>query len=1115
MEEKSINILLIEDNQDDAELLQRKLSNSANGRFKVTPANCLKDGLEKLSGNTHDLILSDLGLPDSHGLDTVTQVLQMAPETPLVVLSGYDNEETAIKAVQLGAQDYIVKGQLDGTQMERSLFYAIERSLLQREVEHYADEISKIHTNLVKILDKNADAIIVVSQKQRVLFINPAAESLFQKKKKELLNTSFKYPVEGGITSEIDVFGKDGGNTVAEMRVVDIDWEGQPAYLASVRDITERRQAEIIIQQQKEFLTNTLESITHPFYVVNANDYTIEMANEASKTDGISKANTCYSMTHKSRGPCSGKDHVCPLEEVKKKKKPIIVEHLHATDKGAKRNIEVHGYPLFDAEGNVTQMIEYCLDITERKQVEEKLRESEERLKKYLDSAPDGVYISDTKGTLIYGNKKAEDLTGYKREELIGSSFLKNNILPAKYLAKAGKLLAMSVLGKPTGPDEFELNRKDGSHIWLEITSTPVKQEGKLQIIGFVRDITERRKTEKALRESEEKFSKAFRSSPDVIVISTVKEGKFIDINDSFTNITGYTREEVINRTSEDIGIWVSPQDRLSMIELLEKKGEVKQQEYEFRMKSGQKCVWLFSAERMKFGNEDCVISISIDITERKKTVEALRFSDAAFKSIHESVIATDTDYKITHWNEISEQIYGIKASEAIGKKILDTIEIVEKYPGENQDHLTKIENTGYLHEEQLHRTRHGEVWVDVSFQGIEGNGKRYGWVILASAITQRKLAEEAMKRSEEKYRELINTSIDGIISIDQNMRIIIWNQGAERIFGYNEKEILGKSILILTSEKQKHAAKKILTQMIKTQDDANINRITEQELHKKDGTAVPIELSLSKRKVEDTFLVTGIFRDITERKLAEEKLKQLDQMKSEFLSNVSHEIRTPLQSIGGFAKLILEGKVPDVKTQQEFLQIINRETQQLGVLINSLLDMSRLESGRFQINKRCLPVRDTFVDSIKIFHSLARDKDVSLDEYIPAVLPEIEVDGERLRQVVVNLLSNAIKFSDPGGKVTARVKTRNKELLFQVKDRGIGINKKAMSHLFERFYRAEDKLARGGTGLGLFISKQIIEAHGGQIWAESKVGEGSTFTFTLPLNGKGGNGNGKKNTDN
>jgi len=301
----------------------------------------------------------------------------------------------------------------------------------------------------------------------------------------------------------------------------------------------------------------------------------------------------------------------------------------------------------------------------------------------------------------------------------------------------------------------------------------------------------------------------------------------------------------------------------------------------------------------------------------------------------------------------------------------------------------------------------------------------------------------------------------------------------------------------------------------MQSEENGSSHRIIEQELLRKDGTAVPIELSLSRREVEGNILVTGIFRDITERKQAEEKLREIDQMKSEFLTNVSHELRTPLQSIGGFAKLILEGKVPDVATQHEFLQIIDREIQHLSVLISSLLDMSRLESGRFQINKRRLPVRDTFIDSLKMFHSLARDKDVSLSEEIPAVLPEIEIDGERLRQVIVNLMSNAIKFSDPGGKVTARAKTGEKEILFQVKDRGIGMKKKAMAHLFERFYRAEDKLARGGTGLGLFISKQIIEAHGGQIWAESKIGEGSTFSFTLPLNGKGGNGNGKKNTNN
>jgi PAS domain S-box-containing protein len=989
MEEKNINILLIEDNQDDAELLQRKLAKSANGRFKVIPANSLKDGLEKLAADKPDLVLSDLGLPDSHGLDTVTKVLQMAPDIPLVVLSGYDNEEVAIKAVQLGAQDYLVKGKLDSTQMERSLFYAIERSRLQRELEQYTRTVSRIQTNLMKILEKNADAIIVVGENRQILFVNPAAEALFRCHKETLLNTSFKYPVEGGKTSEIDIVHSKKEKTVAQMRVVDIDWEGQPAYLASLRDITEQKKAQ-------------------------------------------------------------------------------------------------------DA-----------------------LRESEESLKKYLEGAPDGIFISDTKGNLVYLNKKAEEIGGFHRDEMVGTNFMNNNLVSSRHLPKAGKMLARSITGKPTGPDDFLLNRKDGTNFWVEITSTPIKQEGKVLVIGFVRDITQRRRTEKALRESEEKFSKAFRSSPDMIAITTVKEGIFIDINDSFIEAAGYTREEVIGHNGSDFGIWVNPDDRMHMIQLLEERSEVKQEEFEFRMKSGKKRLWLFSAEKIRIQNEDCVISIAIDITEKEKMVRVLRFSDAAFKSIHESVIATDNKYKITHWNDISEQIYGIKASEAMGKKLLDTIEIVEKYPGENNDQITKMENTGYLQAEQLHRTKHGEVWVDASFQAIDEDGIRHGWVILATAITQRKLAEEALKRSEEKYRELINTSIDGIVSMDQNMRIIIWNQGAEKIFGYQEKDILGKSVLILAPPESRNAAQGILSQILQGQENTGDSHIMEQELLRKDGTTVPVEMSLSVKEVEGNTLVTGIFRDITERREAEEKLREIDRMKQEFLSNVSHELRTPLQSIGGFARLILEGKVPDVATQQEFLEIIDRESQHLNVLINGLLDMSRLESGRFQINKRTIPVRNTFIESLQIFHSLARDKNVSLLEEIPPELPEMEIDGERLRQVIVNLLSNAIKFSDPGGKVTARVKARDNELLFQVKDKGIGMEKKDMEHLFERFYRAEDKLARGGTGLGLFISKQIIEAHGGQIWAESKVGEGSTFSFTLPLNGKGGNGNGQKNTGN
>jgi PAS domain S-box-containing protein len=649
-------------------------------------------------------------------------------------------------------------------------------------------------------------------------------------------------------------------------------------------------------------------------------------------------------------------------------------------------------------------------------------------------------------------------------------------------------------------------------------------------------------------------------------------------------------------------------------------------------MKSGEVRTWLFSAERIFIGSKPCILSVTTDITERKKTEEALRFSDAAFKSIHEGVIATDRSYVITHWNRISEQIYGVPAPRAIGRKLLEIIEIVENHPGENERRFQRLETRGFYHEEQLHRTRHGEIWVDVNVQAIESNGTCYGWVALVNAITQRKMAEEALKRSEEKYRELINTSADGIVSIDDRTRVILWNKGAERIYGYTEAEMLGQSIMRIVPRRFQASEKK----RMKRPFDAHGPLADKREVIglRKDGSEVSLEIVISTRKVSDSFISTAILRDITERKRSEEalrlseekyrtifentgtamaiietnktismvndefsrivdaskeelegkvkwtemvvaedlvkmadfhqrrreggnapreyefrfrdkggnikhaslivsllpetqqslvsitditerkeneeKLRKIDQMKSEFLSNVSHELRTPLQSIGGFTKLLLAGQVPDPATQQEFLQIIDRETLHLGNLINSLLDMSRLEAGRFQIYRQPTIVRDIIVESVDSFHSLAREKDITLNEEIPGSLPEMEVDGERLRQVIINLLSNAVKFSDPGGVVTVRAEKRNGDLLLQVADQGIGIPEKDRKHLFERFYRADGEVVRGGTGLGLYISRQIIEAHGGRIWAESEPGRGSTFSFTLPLNGKGGNDHGK-----
>jgi PAS domain S-box-containing protein len=1356
--DKKIKILLIEDSADDAILIKRKLESSPKSHYAITSAKTLEDGLAYITTDAPDLIISDLGLPDSHGLDTVKRILEKALHIPLVVLSGIDDESVAIRAVQAGAQDYLVKGQIENPQMERSLNYSIERARLLAEIEKRHQEVMSYQANMHRVLDKNTDAILVVNKDKRILFTNPATAELMGRKQKDLIKENFKYKLSTGKTIEIEIEQPDKKIKTADMSVVDIDWEGNPAYLVSIHD------------------------------------------------------------------------------------------------------------------------------ITQRKDMETALKNSEEKFAAVFRSSPDIIVIADLKtGKFIETNDSLTRVTGYTREETIGhlaSDF--------KMFASPEDEAKLDRLFKEHGGfklEEFSYRMKSGEiRQWL--SSAEIFNIGDNQYVMTVSmDITERKRMEQAVAESEEKFSKVFRESPEVIIISTLEDGILLDVNDTFLRLTGYSRDELIGKNTSTLNLWVDSQDRAAMIKMLKEKGTVSNLEYKFRMKSGETRTWLFSAEIINIGGKLHMLSVAADITERKKMEDKLRFSDIVLKSIREGVMVIDTDHKITHWNDICEQMFGVKASDAIGKLAVDVLHAIEDYEGQNVARIELLSTKGFNREEQHYLTQHGDIWADIQVQPIESKGKQYGWLTLLSDITARKKMEEALKQSETKYRELIDTSSDAIISADQKMAVTIWNKGAEKIFGYSEKEMLGQPVLKIvpafmkpgmtagfngftktgesqiinqivdltgigkgdrhipielsvssrkagdayiataiirdiTQRKEAENALKtseekyrelidtssdaIITtdanmvvtlwntgaeqiigytekemlgkpftnvvpepardmvlngfkefvnkgvpgigdgvrefmavrkngtmipveismstrmdgetviatgimrditprkqaeedlkrseekyrELINTSNDAivsvdsqmqfvlwnkgaekmlgykekeilglslltifpeesqkdvarelvllkqtgsskTINKPFETNLLRKDCSMVPVEIAISTRKSDDKIISTAIMRDITIRKQAEEKireseeryrdlfenatdliqscnaegkfvyvnkawrtslgyreaevpdlilwdiikpehvaqckeilqrvisgetvtnietafvakdgkvinvegnvnpirkddkviatraifhdinvrkeaeekLKQIDQMKSEFLSNVSHELRTPLQSISGFTKLIMNGEVPEKETQQEFLQIIDRETSHLGNLINGLLDMSRLEAGRFQINRTPVAIRDTILDSLKMFQSLAQQKNIELTKNIPENIPEMNLDIERIRQVIVNLLSNAVKFSDPGGSVKIKAETTDNELIFQVADHGTGIREENMKHLFERFYREEGEKVRGGTGLGLYISKQIIDAHGGRIWAESKAGEGSTFSFALPLNGKG-----------
>ncbi len=231
--------------------------------------------------------------------------------------------------------------------------------------------------------------------------------------------------------------------------------------------------------------------------------------------------------------------------------------------------------------------------------------------------------------------------------------------------------------------------------------------------------------------------------------------------------------------------------------------------------------------------------------------------------------------------------------------------------------------------------------------------------------------------------------------------------------------------------------------------------------------------------------------------------LVHLDELKSDFISIVSHELKTPLTSIRGFVRLINAERVgPVTEKQRHYLDIVESQTESLTQLVNDLLDLSKIESGGMEVRLGAINLHDLLEGVVLHMHSLAADKNIAINTQLPEDLPLVDGDPERLNQVFFNLIGNSLKFTDPGGSIDIAASAADGFCLLRISDTGIGIPAQDLERIFDKFYQVESSLTRqrGGTGLGLAISKQLINAHGGDIWARSKVGEGTTFFIKLRL---------------
>jgi len=476
----------------------------------------------------------------------------------------------------------------------------------------------------------------------------------------------------------------------------------------------------------------------------------------------------------------------------------------------------------------------------------------------------------------------------------------------------------------------------------------------------------------------------------------------------------------------------------------------------------------------------------------------------AIVSSSDDAIIGKDIDGVITSWNRAAERIFGYGANEAIGQSI--RLIVPPAHYAEEDDVLRRIRaGQAVDHYETIRRARDNRlVQVSLTVSPIRAPD---GTIIGASDIARDVTATKRLERDARHFAALVASSEDAIISKNLEGTIVTWNRAAERMFGYAAAEIVGRSIRVIVPPDRQAEEDHVLATVTRGDSVEHFETIRQR----KDGTFVPISLTVS--PIRDTsgrvIGASKIARDITDRVQADEERQRLleiarsaSHLKDDFLATLSHELRTPLSAIVGYIRLMQSGLLPPEKHGQA-VETISRNATSLTQIVEDVLDVSRIVSGKLRLNVQPVELAEIVREAIATMQPAAEAKSIRVDLMLDPVATQVSGDPDRLRQVLWNLFSNGVKFTPRGGHVQIRLERVNSHVEVTVADNGIGIPSEFLPHLFERFTQADSGVSRlhGGLGLGLAISRHLVELQGGRISAHSPgPGLGSTFCVELPI---------------
>ena len=636
------------------------------------------------------------------------------------------------------------------------------------------------------------------------------------------------------------------------------------------------------------------------------------------------------------------------------------------------------------ADGRAVGLRGTVQDITDRKRAEEALRASEGRFRGLVEQAVDGIFAADAQGHYTDVNAAGARMLGYTQAEVCRLSIA--DVIAPEEVARIPEEVA-KFAGGAVVRSEWRFRRKDGSSFLGEVVGRQLP-DGRLQ--GILRDITERKRTEEALRDSEAFLSKVMDGSLNGLYVYDLKRRTNLFINRQYTRLTGYTLDDVNAMSGPGFFALFHPEDAVRVAEHMERvssaaDGQEVEIEYRFRTADGR---WIWCLSR-------------------------------------DSVFARGADGSVTQF---------------IG------------------------------------------TFLDV---------------------TQRKQAELALRESEALFRELVQNANSAIIRWSSDGTLTFFNEYAQTLFGWRADEAIGRHVGILVPERESSGADlRGLAQDIVRNPQRYVNNVNENVC--RDGRRV--WMTWTNRAICDAQgQVTGVLaigNDITAQKQAEEALREADRRKDEFLATLAHELRNPLAPIRNAAYVLGKLQVDNerVRWAQE---LIERQVTHLTRLVDDLLDVSRIVRGKATLRMGAVLLGDVVVQAVESVRPILEARHHRFEMRLPVSAVSLHADPARLTQVIVNLLDNAAKYTPQGGHISLEAEVTGGTLEIRVRDDGMGMPADLLPRVFDLFQQGERALdgSDGGLGIGLTLVRSLVEMHGGQVSASSPgPGQGATFTVRLPL---------------